>query len=77
MNPVAMLKAELAGDEEKQLGEIVAIDGTVVRVKTPRGVFECKIVDQSEYLIGYNVMIRNGIVVSRIARQESIKTYFV
>jgi len=77
MNPVTLLKAELAGDAEQQLGEIVAIDGTVARVKTPAGIFECKIVDAVEYLVGHNVSIRNGIVVSRIARQESIKTYFV
>lgn len=77
MNPATLLKNEFKTSQAQQVGEIVSLSGTIAQVKTPRGVIECKIVDSIVYGVGQNVIVRAGVVVSRVAPESSVAVYRV
>lgn len=77
MNPYLAFRHLTDAQPKPATGAIVSIDGSVVRVRTARGLIDAKNVEAARYAVGEEVLVRDGAVQGRVKPAASVPVYYV
>lgn len=78
MNPYIALQRLIGGGRPRNLtGTVLTVNGQGLKVHTGQGVVDARSVDATTYRAGDEVLLRDGIVMGRVAPESSVPIYYV
>jgi hypothetical protein len=77
MNPLLEMRALLEGRLIPQSGTVVEVAGSAVKVRTFRGVLDVRSADATVYVVGDEVLFKDGIVKGKLKPLSAVEIYHV
>lgn len=78
MNPLLDLRRILAAQAPRISGQVLErLDGNRYRISVPRGTVEAVATGNAAFVVGDEVMLREGVILGRVKPAASVRVYSV